>query len=426
MRCGLLSALSVLALCLISPAQAFLVSTKAPTVRAPAAPAAPVNGVCGTPNGAASAAPASQLCTTGTASAVTGSGPWNWTCSGIGSGTAANCRAGEPVGVNLSGDEYSWETYPVASHLAYLSGKGVHLIRLPVAWEKWQPVLGGPLSTTEVANFKAFMQRAQQYNMQVILDLHNFGRYNVNYWAQAAANYGIAATGTDPQDIIGSTTVTYALYQDVWTKMATTLAGTPGLVGYDIMNEPYSMGSPTVWPTAAQAAVDGIRSVDKTTTIYVEGDNFASAHYWLPGNANLNIIDPNNNLIYEAHCYFNDSGNYTQTYDQLNMTPTFGVQEVQPFLQWLQTNHFKGYVGEYGIPDSDARWLPVLDNFLIALQQAGVPSTYWSYIWGDPTGLNPWWPPTSGTGFDMDLDPMANGSDKIQWSVLTNFTTVQR
>ena len=53
-----------------------------------------VNGVCGTANGkAVSSAPTTNLCSAGTASAVTGSGPWNWSCAGSNGGTPASCSA---------------------------------------------------------------------------------------------------------------------------------------------------------------------------------------------------------------------------------------------------------------------------------------------------------------------------------------------
>jgi len=43
----------------------------------------PVNGVCSAVSGTAvSSAPTTDLCSTGTASSVTGSGPWAWTCAG--------------------------------------------------------------------------------------------------------------------------------------------------------------------------------------------------------------------------------------------------------------------------------------------------------------------------------------------------------
>ncbi|HBG06442.1 MAG: hypothetical protein A2075_13065 [Geobacteraceae bacterium GWC2_58_44] len=54
----------------------------------------PVNGSCGTADGTAvSAAPTSNLCTSGSASAVGGSGPWSWVCNGLFGGTNASCSA---------------------------------------------------------------------------------------------------------------------------------------------------------------------------------------------------------------------------------------------------------------------------------------------------------------------------------------------
>jgi len=55
---------------------------------------APVNGQCGSANGkAVSSAPTSGLCSLGAASAVTGTGPWYWSCAGSNGGTTASCSA---------------------------------------------------------------------------------------------------------------------------------------------------------------------------------------------------------------------------------------------------------------------------------------------------------------------------------------------
>jgi len=56
----------------------------------------PVNGVCGTTvNGQtlASAPSGSELCNSGTPTAVTGSGPWSWGCQGSSGGTNGTCTA---------------------------------------------------------------------------------------------------------------------------------------------------------------------------------------------------------------------------------------------------------------------------------------------------------------------------------------------
>jgi aryl-phospho-beta-D-glucosidase BglC (GH1 family) len=330
------------------------------------------------------------------------------------------------VGVNVSGSEYSWETYPIASQVDYLQTEGIVLIRLPIAWEKLQSTLNGPLTQGEITNLKSFLDLAASRGMQVIVDIHNYARYNPNWAADAAANGGIV--GPDAPDAlpIGSSSVPISAFQDFWTKLAGVLAGHAALGGYDIMNEPFGLG-PGVWPTAAQAAVNGIRSVDMSTTIYVEGEQWASAYSWPSVNGSLKISDPANNLIYEAHLYFdsNGRGTYAQTYDQQGAYPNWGVDHVQPFLQWLQQNGAKGYLGEFGVPENDPRWLTVLDNFLNTLQQNGIPGTYWYYAYPDPSSTNSWWPIMSGTDFYMSLVPFANGQDKPQWSIIAKYNLGQ-
>jgi hypothetical protein len=53
-----------------------------------------VNGVCGSSNGAIfTGAPSTNLCNSGTASSITGSGPWGWTCNGSNGGASSTCSA---------------------------------------------------------------------------------------------------------------------------------------------------------------------------------------------------------------------------------------------------------------------------------------------------------------------------------------------
>ena len=53
-----------------------------------------VTGACGSSNGASlTSAPTANLCSSGTASTVSGSGPWSWSCLGNGRGTTATCSA---------------------------------------------------------------------------------------------------------------------------------------------------------------------------------------------------------------------------------------------------------------------------------------------------------------------------------------------
>ena len=53
-----------------------------------------VTGACGSSSGASlTSAPTANLCSSGTASTVSGGGPWSWTCLGNGRGTTATCSA---------------------------------------------------------------------------------------------------------------------------------------------------------------------------------------------------------------------------------------------------------------------------------------------------------------------------------------------
>ena len=54
----------------------------------------PVNGACGSANGGSFVTvPTTNLCSTGTATAVAGSGPWTWSCKGSNGGSTAYCSA---------------------------------------------------------------------------------------------------------------------------------------------------------------------------------------------------------------------------------------------------------------------------------------------------------------------------------------------
>lgn len=64
-----------------------------------------VNGTCGAANGVAVAmAPGSGLCSSGSASGISGAGPWSWSCLGSNRGTTASCSA--PLLGSSSGAAY--------------------------------------------------------------------------------------------------------------------------------------------------------------------------------------------------------------------------------------------------------------------------------------------------------------------------------
>jgi len=73
----------------------------------------PVDGVCGSSNGGIfTTAPAAGLCGAGSATSVTGDGPWSWTCTGANGGATAACAAtlqGTYVWDSAQWDNCLWE-----------------------------------------------------------------------------------------------------------------------------------------------------------------------------------------------------------------------------------------------------------------------------------------------------------------------------
>jgi len=297
-------------------------------------------------------------------------------------------------GVSLSGAEWqSGEIYPTTDQLDYYQSKGIRLIRLPLSWERLQPILQGDLDATELSTLFAFIDAIAIRNLKVIIDVHNYARYN---------NVIIGAPGVAIADIV-----------DLWTKLATQLKSKTCIYGYGIMNEPHDLLSSPTWKDIAQAIVTSIRTVDQSTTIIVGGDSWSSAEYWPNYSDNLKTItDPNTNLLFEAHCYFDSdaSGRYVNSYDVDGITKVTGVNRVKPFVNWLKTNNLKGFVGEYGVPNDDSRWLDVLDTFLLYLKANNVGGAYWA---GG----------AFGSGYPLSCDP-SNGTDAVQMSVLEKFNTV--
>jgi Ca2+-binding RTX toxin-like protein len=282
------------------------------------------------------------------------------------------------IGINIAGGEFGGTTgthnsqyhYPTLTELKYYADKGVDFVRLPIRWERVQDALDGPLDLSgDIALIKQVLVNAASLGMDVIIDVHNYGRYN---------GVAIGAAGGP----------TPAQFADFWKKMAVEFKDYPALVGYDLMNEPHGMPVAGVWKAAAQAATDAIRTVDMDNVIYIEGEGWSGAHSWMKYNSGLIINDPANKIVYQAHQYFDDnnSGTYDETYEGENAYAMVGVDRLKGFVDWLKANNLKGMIGETGVPSSDPRWLEVMKNALDYMKANDLDVT----LWGGGT----WFPTT--------------------------------
>jgi len=275
-------------------------------------------------------------------------------------------RASKPqylMGINYAGGTFRREqgfVVPDAKSLDYWQSKGVMLIRLPFNWPQLQPKLNEPLDAKYVEALKKSVSLMNDRGMKVLLDLHDYAKYDGK--------------------LIGSPEVSMAAFADVWKRLAEEFKDNPAVWGYGLMNEPDRKAD---WPTAAQAAIDAIRTVDRKMQILVAVDEQKE---W-PQLEKLR--DPGANLRFEAHMYCdtNHSGKYNSAYDyEINrpsaqVEPMVGVKRLEPFVNWLKARNLKGFIGEFSVPanlDRDPQWLVVLDNVYEYLRKNEIPNTFWA------------------------------------------------
>jgi endoglucanase len=280
------------------------------------------------------------------------------------------------VGINLAGAEFGADValpgvylkqyiYPGEADFKRYAERNLKLVRLPFRWERIQPRLNGELNSVELGRMLATLDHAKKYNMQVILDMHNYYRYHGK--------------------MIGSNEVPVSAFADAWRRIAQKVANHPAVYGYGLMNEPHTTNGK--WPTAALAAAKSIRTLDADSWVVIAGDRWSSAFHWPSYNTQLVkdswMRDPNNNLMFEAHLYFDKdySGYYTNRYEKYD--PMIGVVRAKPFVEWLTRYRLRGFIGEHGAPDFSPSAVVAMDNLLQYLGQHCIPSTYWA--------AGPWW-----------------------------------
>ncbi|MEM9593096.1 MAG: glycoside hydrolase family 5 protein [Acidobacteriota bacterium] len=250
----------------------------------------------------------------------------------MGIGTAAG--GASMVGVNLAGAEFDHGTFwPTSQEIDYFLGKGMNTIRVPFRWERLQPSLGGDLDAAQLAGLDGAVNEITAKGGFVILDPHNYARYN--------------------GQLIGSPSVSNADFADLWTRLATRYRSNERVL-FGLMNEPHSMPTEQ-WVAAANAAIAAIRGAGATQTILVPGNAWTGAHSWTQnwyGTSNsvamLDIVDPGSNFIFELHQYFD--GDFSGT--SPTCTPGTGSAQLMAVTAWLETHGHRGLLGEFAGADN--------------------------------------------------------------------------
>lgn len=256
--------------------------------------------------------------------------------------------AGAEFGDNLPGEYGKDYIFPSKENIKYYADAGFRHIRLPFKWERVDQ---------DMPRIKQFLDEANELEMKVVLDCHNYGRYK-----------GFALAPDDKS--LG----------EMWVKLAKEFKGHDAIWGYGIMNEPHDMDG---WKQIAQTTVNMIREEDPDTRIYVCGNDWSGAHSWKEKNSDF--ILEGNNIIYEAHQYFDNdsSGRYDQDYAGEGAYPEVGKDRLRPFIEWLTSNNLRGAIGEFGNPP-EKEWLVVMEWFA---KEAIAGEMLEIYYWAG----GPWW-----------------------------------
>ncbi|WP_440223507.1 glycoside hydrolase family 5 protein [Dokdonella sp. MW10] len=249
---------------------------------------------------------------------------------------ASPATATELMGVNLAGAEFGGQSFwPNASEVAYFRGKGMNVFRVPFTWERLQPALNGALDTTQLNALTTFVTQATAAGATVILDPHNYARYN--------------------GQVIGSAAVPRAAFQDFWRRLATVFRDNPR-VAFGLMNEPYSMATED-WLLAANAGIAGIREAGATQLILVPGNAWTGAHSWLSnwygtpnGTVMGGVVDPLDRYAYELHQYFDGDSSGTSA----TCATGAGANRLSAVTGWLRARGKRGLLGEFAGADNAA------------------------------------------------------------------------
>ena len=256
----------------------------------------------------------------------------------------AGSAAATPVltGVNLAGAEFGGlkgvhgkqYIYPSDAEIAAFERLGVTVFRVPVRWERLQPVLGGALDEAELARLDRVIETAGASDISVIVDVHNYARYR--------------------REALGSPTVPTASLGQLWERLAARYKRDPRVI-FGLMNEPIGIGAAD-WAKVVTGVLARIRATGATNLVLVPGVNWSGAHSWrkrvgIMSNAEAmtGLVDPARNIAFDFHQYFdgNSSGLTAQCVPIAEAERRLMVATL-----WLRETGQRGFLSEFNVAPS--------------------------------------------------------------------------
>ena len=217
-----------------------------------------INGACGTANGMTlSSAPTANLCSAGTASSVSGSGPWSWTCGGNNGGTQASCSAQLAVAPSPTAHKVGMNMTPALDYA--VAQPYADVMKMARAFYQF-PSCATPLPQAQVdSNFWP----TADFSVLLWGNVpHANGTYSITFpgsatialnWLNGSVtsnHYDVASDSTTAKMVLTDTSPTNFCMNFSNTSRSAGSAPGSGLTGIKIM-QPLLPGSTTSYPATA-------------------------------------------------------------------------------------------------------------------------------------------------------------------------------
>jgi len=304
-------------------------------------------------------------------------------------------------GVNLAGGEFGTAIpgregldykFPTTAEVDYFVAKGMNTFRIGFKWERLQGAAYGAFDPTYASRIDQLVAYVTSKGATAVLNPHNFARY-----------YGTP---------VGSVKVPSAVFADFWKKMAKRYGSNPRVV-FNLVNEPSEMPTEQ-WVSAANAAIQGIRSTGATNVLHVPGNGWSGAHSWYQsyyGTPNavamLGIVDPADRMFFEVHQYLDATAGGK---NDLCVSTTAGRARLAPFVKWLRDNGKRGFIGELAGGDNPTCAAAIADMLAYVMESSDVLDGWLWWAGG------PWW-----NNYPFNIDPTPTKADRPLMTRLAPF-----
>lgn len=223
-------------------------------------------------------------------------------------------RSGLFTGINYAGPEFAHSdtienpstsfqpAYPRDADVAYLAGRGVEILRIPIRWERIASSLSGALRAGEVAALRGALDACFNNDVHAIIDVHNYAICHTN--------------SGDVKTIAGTAGGNHLI--DLLKRLADEFGGHGAFYALDIMNEPANV-TWQQWEAMSQAAVTAIRNHGFTGRLMIPLGNYSGVQdLTFMHSGGPWITDTADNFMYEGHHYWqaNHTGTYGESYSQ--------------------------------------------------------------------------------------------------------------